>query len=271
MSVDALEVLKETSRTFYIPISRLPTGLLEAVASGYLCMRAIDEVEDHPDLDNATKAQILRDISQILQSGVTRFQDADFHAAFGSSAAALPEVSLRLGEWASYAPSSIAPRIWEATAAMADRMAYWSDHNWVMQTERDLDRYTFSVAGSVGLLLSDLWAWHDGTATDRTQAIAFGRGLQAVNILRNHSEDLTRGISFFPDGWTAVDLDAYARRNLVLADAYTESLPKGPARNFCSLPLALAKATLDTMTHGLPKLSRQQVMAVVAQVTGIHV
>jgi farnesyl-diphosphate farnesyltransferase len=150
-------------------------------------------------------------------------------------------------------------------------MAYWSDHNWVMQTERDLDRYTFSVAGSVGLLLSDLWAWHDGTATDRTQAIAFGRGLQAVNILRNHGEDLTRGISFFPDGWTAVDLDAYARRNLVLADAYTESLPKGPARNFCSLPLALAKATLDTMTHGLPKLSRQQVMAVVAQVTGMHV
>ena len=33
---DALDLLKETSRTFYIPISRLPAGLLEAVASAYL-------------------------------------------------------------------------------------------------------------------------------------------------------------------------------------------------------------------------------------------
>ena len=41
---EALEVLKETSRTFYIPISGLPPGLQEAVASAYLCMRAIDEI-----------------------------------------------------------------------------------------------------------------------------------------------------------------------------------------------------------------------------------
>ncbi len=33
---DALEILKATSRTFYIPISRLPSGLQEAVASAYL-------------------------------------------------------------------------------------------------------------------------------------------------------------------------------------------------------------------------------------------
>src|SRR5260221_9980207 len=53
---DALDTLKETSRTFFIPISRLPAGLLDAVMSGYLCLRAIDEVEDHPRLDNHTKA-----------------------------------------------------------------------------------------------------------------------------------------------------------------------------------------------------------------------
>ena len=54
---NALTILQETSRTFYIPISRLPDRLLEAVASAYLCMRAIDEVEDHPDLDNFSKAR----------------------------------------------------------------------------------------------------------------------------------------------------------------------------------------------------------------------
>jgi farnesyl-diphosphate farnesyltransferase len=72
-----------------------------------------------------------------------------------------------------------------------------------------------------------------------------------------------------PHGWTHIELDVYARRNLVLAEAYTQALPKGPARDFCVLPLALAQATLDTMTNGLPKLSRSQVMAVVNQVTGL--
>jgi farnesyl-diphosphate farnesyltransferase len=266
---DALSILKDTSRTFYIPISRLPDGLKEAVASGYLCMRAIDEVEDHPTVENGIKAQILRDLSQVLQSGVTQFDEATFDRAFGEHWAAFPEVSVRLAEWANYAPPEIAPRIWEATAAMADRMAYWADHNWKIETEFDLDRYTFSVAGSVGLLLSDLWSWHDGVRTDRIQAIGFGRGLQAVNILRNHQDDLTRGVSFMPQGWTSVELNVYARRNLELAEAYTQALPKGPARDFCTLPLALAQATLDTMMQGFPKLSRSQVMTVVTQVTGL--
>jgi farnesyl-diphosphate farnesyltransferase len=264
MSHDALTVLKETSRTFYIPISRLPQGLQEAVAAGYLCMRAIDEIEDDPDLPNPVKAKILREVSQVFQSGVTRFHDDDFALAFGAYHDQLPEVTRRIAAWASYAPASIAPRIWEATAAMSDRMAHWADHNWQIKTEYDFDRYTFSVAGSVGLLLSDLWAWHDGTSTDRTQAIGFGRGLQAVNILRNHQEDLTRGVTFYPDGWTDQDVSQYARRNLVLADAYTASLPIGAARDFCRLPLALAHATLDTMAEGHAKLSRLQVMAVVA-------
>jgi farnesyl-diphosphate farnesyltransferase len=271
MSRDALELLKETSRTFYIPISRLPKGLQEAVASGYLCMRAIDEVEDDPHLPNPVKAEILREISQVFQSGVSGFSDSQFDRAFGPYREKLPEVSLRIGEWASYAPDSIGPRIWEATAAMSDRMAHWADHNWEIQTEYDFDRYTFSVAGSVGLLLSDLWAWHDGTKTNRMEAIGFGRGLQAVNILRNHQEDLTRGVTFYPDGWTDEDVDRYARRNLALADRYTDSLPKGAPREFCRLPLALAHATLDAMADGQAKLSRLQVMAVVAQVTGLKV
>ena len=265
---DALEILKETSRTFYIPISRLPSGLQEAVSSAYLCMRAIDEIEDDPQLENAVKAKILREISLILQSGVTGFKDGDFAPAFGEYAEQLPEVSLRIGEWATLAPADIAPRIWESTAAMSDRMAHWADCNWTIQTETDLDRYTFSVAGSVGLLLSDLWSWYDGTQTDRTEAIGFGRGLQAVNILRNHGEDLTRGVTFYPHGWTNDDVQTYARRNIQLADAYTASLPVGsPASDFCQIILMLGHATLDAMLHGSEKLSRSQVMDLVQQVT----
>jgi farnesyl-diphosphate farnesyltransferase len=265
----ALQILKETSRTFYIPISILPPGLQEAVSSAYLCMRAIDEIEDHPELDNATKARLLQTISLTLQAGVDGFAVDAFSVGFGSHEDSLAEVSLRIREWALLAPESIAPRIWDATAAMADRMAYWAGKNWKIHTEFDLDRYTFGVAGAVGLLLSDIWAWYDGTDTNRTHAIAFGRGLQAVNILRNHNEDLTRGVNFFPDGWNADDIQAYAQRNLILADAYTKALPPGPALDFCQIPLTLAHGTLSALANGKDKLSRSDVLALIEQVTNL--
>ena len=265
-----LETLKQTSRTFYIPIVRLPGELQDAVASAYLCMRAIDEIEDTPDLDNQTKAQLLRSVSLRLQS----ITDPDSYFQIGANltnySAILPEVSLRVGEWASLAPQSIAPRICDATAAMADRMAYWAEQNWTINTEADLDRYTFSVAGAVGLLLSDLWSWYDGTKTNRTQAIAFGRGLQAVNIVRNQGEDIQRGVSFIPDGWTNRDIQNYARNQLKQANLYIESLPKGsPALSFCQIPYVLAKGTLDAIAIGKPKLTRHDVISLVEKVTNV--
>ena len=261
----ALKLLKETSRTFYIPISLLPKGLQEAVASAYLCMRAIDQIEDHPTMAVNTKTTLLRQISLNLQSATESATPDDFSKGLSLYADELEEVSLRIGEWALLAPDTIAPRIWDATAAMADRMAYWAERDWKVETEADLNSYTFSVAGAVGLLLCDLWAWHDGTVTSRTEAIGFGRGLQAVNILRNHREDLEqRGVSFFPEGWNEADMERFARRNLALADAYAASLPKGPALLFCRIPLALAHATLDVMSEGKEKLTRSDVMAIVS-------
>jgi len=261
----ALEMLEATSRTFFIPIERLPSPLQEAVASGYLCMRAIDEVEDSPDLDLKTKATILRQISINLQSAKDGSCVEDFAVGLAQLHGDLPEVSLRVGEWALLAPPTIAPRIWDATAAMADRMAYWAERNWHIRTEADLDCYTFSVAGAVGLMLSDLWAWYDGTQTDRMESIGFGRGLQAVNILRNHGEDRHRGVSFYPDGWSDQRMYDYAARNLALADAYTEALSPGPVQDFCKLPLALAHATLQVMIQGQDKLTRQQVKSIVEE------
>ncbi|PSR17705.1 phytoene/squalene synthase family protein [filamentous cyanobacterium CCP3] len=265
----ALDLLRETSRTFFIPISLLPAKLQEAVASAYLCMRAIDQIEDHPTLDSGTKARLLRQISLNLQAGTESSAVDDFAVGLAGYEHQLDEVTLRIGEWALLAPDTIAPRIWDATATMADRMAYWAEQNWTIKTEADLDRYTFSVAGAVGLMLSDLWAWYDGTETSRMEAIGFGRGLQSVNILRNHLEDKDRGVNFFPEGWTADDMQRYARRNLTMADSYTRALPQGPALLFCRIPLALATATIDALAEGREKLSRADVMAIVTPLLGV--
>jgi len=268
---DALNILKETSRTFYIPIVRLPIGLQEAVASAYLCFRAIDEIEDHQELDNPTKAKLLRAISSTLQEArVDGFSIDTFSLGLNTHENLLPEVSIRIREWTLLAPATIAPRIWDATAAMADRMAHWAEVNWEIRTESDLDRYTFSVAGAVGLLLSDLWAWYDGTQTNRTLAIGFGRGLQVVNMLRNHTEDLSRGVDFFPQGWSAENMQKFARRNLAMADAYTNALPAGPALDFCQVPLTLAYGTLNALESGKAKLSRSDVLALIEPLIGVN-
>lgn len=268
MSRDAYQLLEETSRTFFVPIIRLPEPLRQAVASAYLCMRAIDEIEDHRKLDRPLRADLLRRISLIFQSSVDGLPRAELDRLLMPQVERLPEVSLRLGEWAESAPPEIALRIWDSIAAMADRMAHWVETDFRIRTEADLDCYTYGVAGAVGVLLCDLWAWHDGTRTDRTLALGFGRGLQAVNILRNHHEDLEHQVDFFPEGWGAAEMQRYARRNLAVADRYTALLPEGPVRDFCAIPLALAHATLEALSKGREKLTRAEVEKLVEDAAG---
>lgn len=262
---DMMEMLRETSRTFFIPIYHLPPGLQEPVASAYLCMRAIDEIEDHAQLEKPVKIRLLRSISQLLQaqSDVGSFMRNEFSAVFAGQQDTLPAVTLRLAEWACYAPNSIAPRIWDTTAAMAERMACWVAKGWKIRTEADLDSYTYSVAGSIGLLLCDIWAWFTGEQLSRTHALHFGRGLQAVNILRNRVDDLARGVDFFPVGWTWEQMYSYAQRKLSSAEAYTKTLASDAVTFFIKIPLALAYGTLDALKRGEAKLSREAVLQII--------
>lgn len=107
-----LQVLEETSRTFYIPIVRLPVDLQETIASAYLCMRAVDEIEDHVDLDQTPKTSLLRETSQVLQSqtSISQFDHNALETVF-QRYADLPEGTIRLGERACHSPEIITPRI----------------------------------------------------------------------------------------------------------------------------------------------------------------
>ena len=92
---EARQFLKETSRTFYIPITYLSKGLQEAVASAYLCMRAIDEIEDHPELPAKDKSHLLLSIHQILQKPFNEDTLIDLLQPYQST---LPKVTLKLSE-----------------------------------------------------------------------------------------------------------------------------------------------------------------------------
>src|SRR5579862_5136416 len=93
---DTWRMLQETSRTFVLPIRQLPAGLQEAIASAYLCMRAIDEIEDHARLECEQKISLLRQVSQRLQArtSVEDFPPDVFVPCFAPHQAYLPEVTL---------------------------------------------------------------------------------------------------------------------------------------------------------------------------------
>lgn len=261
---DAKRMLKQTSRTFYIPIKLLKTDLRHAVASAYLVYRAIDEIEDHETLSNERKTVVLAQLAELLKEP---FSEEEYLAVIAPIQEELPEVSVRLVDWLNACPETAQPLVRETGSEMAYGMSKWAKKNWDIQTEEDLDDYTYYVAGIVGTLLSKLWDWSYGYEMNDDLALGFGRGLQAVNILRNEEEDKDeRGVSFVPEGWTRDDLFAYADKNLVKADAYIETLTEKSTILFCKLPLAFAHKSLDAMKEGREKMSRQEVEQTVAEV-----
>ena len=272
LSVEAIGVLRQTSRTFFIPIVRLPGRVRDAVGSAYLCMRSIDEIEDHPRLPNEDKVWLLTCIADIFAAAAKEgtLDEEALRELFDPYRNRLPGVTLALGRFARMAPSSITNRVWLSVAGMARQMAHWVQGGFSVLTEADLDTYTYDVAGRVGELLTDIWRWYDGTKTSPEYAVGFGRGLQAVNIIRNREEDLSRGVDLWPQNWNLEDLHDYAQRQLSLADAYMHQLPTGPVREFCRIPLTLASATLDAIINGKPKLSRDRVKELVGPGEGVE-
>lgn len=259
-----MHVLKDTSRTFYIPISLLEPTLKKTVASAYLCMRAIDEIEDHEMLDQDTKQALLYSTSLLLKS---EFDATAYQELLEPFESILPEVTLRLGDWIRVCPEGIVNKVKESTSIMAAGMADWVNKEWRITSKEELDDYTYYVAGLVGVMLSDIWKWYDNTETDRELAIAFGRGLQSVNILRNQQEDQERGVSFFPNDWTRDDMFHYATTNLSLADDYMKDIKTRNIHLFCKIPLALANKTIKALKNGQEKITRNEVNAIVEQAT----
>ncbi|MEG0261058.1 MAG: squalene/phytoene synthase family protein [Lysinibacillus sp.] len=261
---EAMQVLKDTSRTFYIPITFLKNDLKISVAAAYLAMRALDEIEDHEDLPNDVKFDLLMATSELLK---TPFDNEKYLELLAPYASQLPEVTLRMADWLIFCPEGSLKIVQDATSEMAFGMAKWAKANWQIHTREDLDEYTYYVAGLVGTMLSELWEWGAGIKTDRELAIGYGRGLQAVNILRNQDEDMDeRGVSFVPDGWTRDDLFAYAEENLAKGDLYMKGLDKRTIRLFSRLPHALAHKTLKAMQEGREKMTRAEVEQTVEEV-----
>jgi farnesyl-diphosphate farnesyltransferase len=145
----------------------------------------------------------------------------------------------------------------------------------------DLLAYCHVVAGTVGILLTRLFAQELGSAWMSEERMEdgrrFGLGLQLTNVLKDDSADRVRGVSYIPAHLTGTDgsLDTAHRPELVgvaldhlrSAQDYALSLPgeRPELRLFCLWALHLALATLRLVREGAEpaKVSRDKVAAIV--------
>lgn len=311
------EVLPEVSRTFALNIPVLPAPLDEVVTVAYLLCRIADTVEDESSGSPADRRALLADFAALadlredqtdgLEERARRFADRAVRGlrpgAPTSELKLLEQTPLVLRALAEL-PSSTWPHIARCVREMTEGMAEMAVERGegrrptgLPDTEATL-RYCYYVAGTVGVMLTGLFADFSPKVAARREALdaraaAFGRALQLTNILKDVREDLLRGDCWLPrtvlarHGLTAQTLLEPARRAQAVAALdelvalalretrpaleYSLALPAElpGLRLFCLWPLFFAVLTLATL-RGNPavfepapvKISREQVMQV---------
>jgi farnesyl-diphosphate farnesyltransferase len=148
-----------------------------------------------------------------------------------------------------------------------------------LQTRRELLDYCYYVAGTVGLMLTDLWKWHHPFLSKkcyealRSRSVAFGLGLQLVNISRDIPADWKRKTVFVPrelcqlqgivpDQLTDLasrtpamavltDMMRMAQKELLESQKYVLTLPRWAlrVRLFCLWPLLMAQDSLIALAQ----------------------
>ena len=205
---DVKEMVKSVSRTFALSIQNLPKNIRLPVSLSYLLFRVSDCVEDNPDLAFDQKEEILQIWSQVLL-------DKECPNVFTSQIVHLdptdPEVSVAqkaqelIGILHTFQPE-LQELIVQHCVSSTLGMAKWQRLGPSIQTEDDLDDYMFYVAGLVGYLMTDIFAFFLSSIRKAKFSLLplarqVGLGLQTVNIIRGLRADYKRGWMFVPESY----------------------------------------------------------------------
>lgn len=302
--------LRSVSRTFALSIELLPESLRAAVRTAYLLCRVVDTVEDESELPAEHREVLYDAFDALLQPGgdATRFEALATRFQLGEGAAAelcrgAGTVLRSFEELPVPQQDAIRPSVLTMSAGMREYSRRVAEEGRLrLRDADDLERYCYYVAGTVGELLTALFAQtvpvlpEEQRRAMRERAVAFGLGLQLVNIVKDVASDYRRGDCFLPLSLArkeGLDLQRLlepsqrsaalavisalcqrARLQLERAHEYTLAWPTPVAdhvRLFCTVPLALAFASLHVVEAGhdtlredrAPKVDRRRVAAIV--------
>jgi farnesyl-diphosphate farnesyltransferase len=294
------DLLKSVSRSFYLTLRVLPAAIRPQIGLAYLLARAADTiadteivpVEERRDALQQLRARILG--SNPLALDFTRFANpSPAHPVAAAEYVLLARIEEALSLLAHFAAedqqrvrdvlatiisgqdmdlvrfgAGIAPQPGQPVAVRA------------LETDADLDDYTYRVAGCVGEFWTRMCRAHlvPRAAVDEAQlltdGIRFGKGLQLVNILRDLPRDVRIGRCYLPVrslaevGLAPADLltpaseprlrplyETWLRRaedHLATGWTYTNALPRQwfRVRQACAWPILIGAKTLARLKAG---------------------
>lgn len=208
-------ILRAVSRSFYISIRFLPRRLRQPVGLAYLLARATDTVADTAQIPALVRAQMLADLSSVVQGGVSpdalvdlvnSFAPLQTNEAERQLIESLPNCLEALARSSSDDRDDIRSVLQKITKGQALDIERFGDtaQPRALATDLELHEYTYLVAGCVGEFWTRLCFRHIGNFSDLPEmemaelGKRYGNGLQLINILRDAHSDLQAGRCYFP-------------------------------------------------------------------------
>ena len=211
------EILKGVSRSFYLSLRFLPRSIRPTMSLAFLACKAPDTIADtklvplNERLDWLNRYRELFETPQPknllgLEDALGEKQADPYERGLLSQLEGLLEALQKLpsADWA-----LIRSLVSELTQGMKIDLTRFPGETekelQSFQTEKELEQYTYYVAGCVGRFWTKVLREHFGFAKKWNQGEQeklgenFGKGLQRVNILRDLPRDLRRGRCYLPN------------------------------------------------------------------------
>ncbi|MGI8890356.1 MAG: phytoene/squalene synthase family protein [Chthoniobacterales bacterium] len=208
-------ILKSVSRSFYLTIQFLPRPLRGPVSLAYLLARATDTIADTTGVPVAQRLTTLPELARVI-AGEEEFALVteslrDF--ASQQSDPAERELIEHLDECVDWLDKmepadreDIRTVLKTIVRGQELDLRRFVDSSRVssLQSAAELDEYTYLVAGCVGDFWTLLGFRHlapfarRGAAEMKELGVAYGKGLQLINVLRDRGADLQEGRDYLP-------------------------------------------------------------------------
>jgi farnesyl-diphosphate farnesyltransferase len=281
------DLLKATSRSFYLTLRVLPAAVRPQIGLAYLLARTTDTIADTDLVPLEQRLDALKRLRERILTSSTvplNFGELAQHQGLPAERLLLEKAGDSLELLQTLSPEdlqlirTLLNTITGGQELDLRRFAGASAEKIIaLETAAELDDYTYRVAGCVGEFWTKICRAHlfPRARLDDAQLLAngirFGKGLQLVNILRDLAADLRKGRCYLPAEklepaglipevlLSPVNeakflpfyhryLDA-AESHLAAGWAYTNSLPRGcmRVRLACAWPILIGLKTIERL------------------------
>jgi farnesyl-diphosphate farnesyltransferase len=209
-------VLRSVSRSFYLSIRLLPSGLRQPVGLAYLLARATDTLADTHQIPAEIRRPQLERLASIIHRGGRAEEVEAVRSSFAPLQTNEAERRLiellpdclqmleRLGPGDQSDVRELLGKINRAQLMDLDTFGGTGEIR-ALATAADLDQYTYLIAGCVGEFWTRVGIRHVRGFADLPEekmlelGRRYGTGLQLINILRDAGGDLRAGRCYLPN------------------------------------------------------------------------